>query len=96
MITNIRLKKLSRRDLNKLRELRQQKKKDSNLQGYDSAYLSTDDDSNRDLNIADWIVKEWLSLPLIAKKQLQIIKEDPEEQYNPYGEVDQLEMMEDK
>ena len=79
------MKSLLKRDLRDYENKENKNKKDEDIQGYESAYLSTDDDSHRDLNTYDRIFKECQSMPLVVKKQLQVIKEDQEDIYISIG-----------
>lgn len=66
-------------------------KSDDNI-AYDSAFYSTDDESGNELNFVENIVRECKNLPLKVKKQLQVIKEEAEEQMD-FGFDDQMDMM---
>lgn len=80
----------------KVRALKEKRAIDHDMQGFDSAFYSTDDESGNERSFVDNIMRECQNLPLNVKKQLQVIKEESEHDMQEIGFGDQMDMMGDK
>jgi len=62
------------------RNLLEKKRKEKETHAYDSAFYSTEDESGGEQGFVETIMRECQKLPLTIKKQLQIIKEEHEQE----------------
>lgn len=73
--------------------LRDSKKQYQDMQAFDSAFYSTDDESANERSFVDNLMRECQNLPFTAKKQLHVIKEEQSEDQPDYGYNDQMDLM---